>query len=221
MGSSDIWVSKRATVSDDWGEPQVVREVNGPTKDSTPRISADGLTLWISSDRDGCVGALDIWRSTRATREDAWSVPVCVTELNSATADSSAAANASLLTLVLTTERPDAVDSDLYWTKRDGLTAPWPTPMLIPNVNTDEDEGGSQLVEGDLKLYFSSSGRSESSDLYVASRSTTEEDFNQIEPISELNTDAEETSPWISEDGRYIVFSSNRHGMLDLYEAFR
>ena len=32
---------------------------------------------------------------------------------------------------------------------------------------------------------------------------------------------AAETGPWLSEDGHYIIFSSNRSGYRNLYEATR
>ena len=52
-GDYDVWVAKRETVDDPWGEP-----VNlGPTINSAygegARISPDGLTLNIDSDRPG------------------------------------------------------------------------------------------------------------------------------------------------------------------------
>ena len=188
VGSSDIWVSKRASTADPWGAPELVAELSTIQKDSTPKVSSNGLVLWFSSERDGCVGALDIWVSTRATRTDPWATPTCVSELNSPEADSGAAADASMLTLVLTSKRTGSSNADLYWTTHDSIADPWAVPMLIPGPNTAEDDEDGQLIQGGLKLYFASSGRAESTDLYVATRSSPSEDFGAVEPLTELNS---------------------------------
>ena len=42
-----------------------------------------------------------------------------------------------------------------------------------------------------------------------------------VSPIAELNTPAAESDPALSPDFRYIVFSSDRSGTMQLYEASR
>jgi len=46
--------------------PTVVTEIVGPTNDSDPVLSADGLTLYWGSDRPGGLGDVDIWQAQRA-----------------------------------------------------------------------------------------------------------------------------------------------------------
>ena len=43
--------------------------------ETSPAVSADGLTLWFASDRAGGEGDLDIWVASRATRSAKWSEP--------------------------------------------------------------------------------------------------------------------------------------------------
>lgn len=224
--ATDIWVSRRASPSEPWPAPERVEELCSPHKDSTPKVSADGLTLWLSSDRPGCVGMLDIWVSTRPTRADRWSPPRCVRELSSPWADSTAAADPSLLNLVFTSERPGSQNSDLYWSTRATPTEPWSAPVLLPGVNSYEDDEDGQLVANGSKLYFSSSGygtagTSTSADLFVASRASTNEPFGAVTPLTELNSDKIDTDPWVSQDERYIVFTSSRGTSMTLYEAWR
>jgi len=65
FGSSDMWVSRRATVHDDWGTPVNLGPiVNGPYADVMPRLSSDGRTLYFGSrDRPESYGRWDIWQS--------------------------------------------------------------------------------------------------------------------------------------------------------------
>jgi hypothetical protein len=50
--------------------------VNSGFTDEHPAISKDGLRLYISSDRPGGSGDLDIWVSRRAGLEDPWEAPI-------------------------------------------------------------------------------------------------------------------------------------------------
>jgi hypothetical protein len=45
--------------------------------------------------------------------------------------------------------------------------------------------------------------------------------FANLAPISELNSPATDWDPWISEDGRDIVFGSDRDGTHEIYKATR
>ena len=78
-GDDDLWVTTRATVSDPWGPPvNLGSTVNCPTWDYDPSISADGLSLYFTSNRPGSYGFVDIWVTTRVTTEDDWSEPVAI-----------------------------------------------------------------------------------------------------------------------------------------------
>jgi hypothetical protein len=53
-GGSDMWMARRATLSDSWEAPvRLGPNVNGPGGDYTPRISPDGRALYFWSDRGG------------------------------------------------------------------------------------------------------------------------------------------------------------------------
>jgi len=76
-GEWDIYVARRSTLSDPWGEPANL----GPTAnsiglDAGPNISVDGLTLFLSSARSGGFGGADIWMTTRKTQKAEWELPV-------------------------------------------------------------------------------------------------------------------------------------------------
>ncbi|MHC4537158.1 MAG: M56 family metallopeptidase [Planctomycetota bacterium] len=76
FGSYDIWMTRRLTVSDPWGEPvNLGPTVNSQSGDSRPSISRDGLALFFGSVRPG-PGYRNIYVSTRTTTDGIWGTPV-------------------------------------------------------------------------------------------------------------------------------------------------
>ncbi|MCP4228905.1 MAG: hypothetical protein GY771_01985, partial [bacterium] len=63
LGGSDIWVTRRATVSDPWGTPvNLGPTVNSSADDLSQSISVDGLMLYFTSRRPDGYGNYDIWQ---------------------------------------------------------------------------------------------------------------------------------------------------------------
>lgn len=223
-GDGDIWVSTRANPSDPWGPPSFVPELSSDYDDETPEISADGLTLFLSSRRPGADGESNFWMATRADRGTPWSDPVPVPELNSPEREGAPALAASGLRLVFHSNRDDPQgEFDLFETSRASVSDPWATPEPIVELNTDALDATPYLSANGLQIWYASR-RSESmggTDLFTASRSSLAEPFAEPEQVSELNTSDHSEDPWISQDCRYIVFADNRTGDYELYEAWR
>ena len=63
-GGDDIWVARRASLSDPWGQAvNPGATVNTSADDTSPYISPDGSTLYFCSDRPGGHGGFDIWQA--------------------------------------------------------------------------------------------------------------------------------------------------------------
>jgi hypothetical protein len=75
LGDFDIYVSK---LGEDgvFGPGVLVRELSSPFRDTRTAVRRDGLEIFVTSNRPGSIGTLDIWVSTRRSTEDPWSVPV-------------------------------------------------------------------------------------------------------------------------------------------------
>ncbi len=72
-GANDLWVSRRATRNDPWGDPvNLGPAVNGPSYQQAPCLSSDGLLLFFHSDRPGGYGSVDLWMTRRASRSAPW-----------------------------------------------------------------------------------------------------------------------------------------------------
>jgi len=64
-GEMDIWLSKSASVGEPWSNAVNLGSiVNSSADDDTPCISADGSTLYFSSNRSGGYGGYDIWQAS-------------------------------------------------------------------------------------------------------------------------------------------------------------
>ena len=63
FGESDLWMTRRRSISDDWSAPENLGPmVNSSRKDTMPLISGDGSVLYFTSDRGGGSGGIDLWQ---------------------------------------------------------------------------------------------------------------------------------------------------------------
>lgn len=69
-----IMVSKRT--GDNWGDPEDTKILPDSLVAAHPAVSADGLTLYFVSDKEGGFGSKDIYMVTRSGEGEAWSEPV-------------------------------------------------------------------------------------------------------------------------------------------------
>ncbi len=217
----DVYVSKRTSVTEEWGPPEAVVEINAASPaiaDLCPQISSNGLTLWFASDRV-TLDSHDIYVSTRATTSSPWSAPEAVPELNTAQRDLPISVTASGLTLVVLSDRPGGPgDLDLYLATRPNEASTWTSISAATELNTSEEEAGDLTDDG--SRFYLMTLRNGNFDLVVAERGQNGM-FETTFAIDELNTESSERHAWVSADERYMVFSSDRSGNSELYETSR
>jgi hypothetical protein len=89
------------------------------------------------------------------------------------------------------------------------------TPAPVPNVNNVQADGNPSISTDGRELFFGSNrpGGNGNSDIWVAMRETTEDDWG--EPVnlgSNVNSPYEERYPNVSANGLSLYFTSSRHG---------
>jgi Tol biopolymer transport system component len=71
----DIYVSA-GQADETFGSSALVQELSTTFVDRQPAIRRDGLEIFLTSNRPGGLGFLDLWVATRASTSDPWSTPV-------------------------------------------------------------------------------------------------------------------------------------------------
>ena len=217
-GNKEIWRSERPDKTSEWGPPELVSELATEGGEENPTVSNDGRDIWFFTDRDRVRGSL--WHSQRAARGDAWSDPEPVPELTtgSRSSDVSVAVDPSRTLFILNSKLTGNQPYQLYEIDRDGPDGDFSEPRLLENVVSDSDEFDPDLRHGERWLMFEShrSGRGQ---IHLSTRSSVEEPFPESMPLEALRSDYEDGAPALSEDLDYVMFSSDRSGNIDIYEA--
>jgi Tol biopolymer transport system component len=221
-GQSDIWVARRTFPTDPWGSGALLPELSSPQNDEDPEVSADGLNLFLSSDRGG--DGKHVYVARRRTRDTPWEQPVRVDGLGSATLDVAPAVNRAQLYLVFASQRNAAPDLHLYAATRPDASAAWQLAGELTALNSTARDTDPALFEEGRSLIFASrrTAPGGKTDLFHTARPDVSAPFaSRVDPLGDLNTVASEEDPWVSQDGRHILFVSDRDGRNRIYEARR
>lgn len=109
-----IYVSIRASLTDDFSAPSVVPVINqAGSYDADPALSPDGRLIVFSSTRPG-VGDSNLWYATRATAMGNFGPPVQIPSVNSASSDGDPVLSDDGCTLYFASKRAGNNDYDIY-----------------------------------------------------------------------------------------------------------
>jgi Tol biopolymer transport system component len=220
-GQNDIWVSRRTSATDPWGPSTLVAELSSAQNDEDPEVSVDGLVMYFTSDRGG--DGRRVYSSQRRTRDIPWETPVRVSDLGSSTLDQAPALDRAQLYLVFSSERGAATVPHLFSTARQPGAA-WQNPTAISALTSAFEDTDPALFADGRAMLFASRRLTQggTSDLFQAARSDASLPFaSSLAPVTELDTDASEEDPWVSQNGRHVLFVSDRSGRKRIYEAWR
>ena len=187
----------------------------GSINDS-PAVSYDGNSI-VYTERRGIVNVLYYSRRERGK----WQSPVEITnELNAGEDCSSCALNYDGTELFL--YKTDNYDGAIYSsTYKDGYWTP--IKKLNRNINTKFYESHAAISADGKRLYFTSNrdGGYGNLDIYVSEKDGTGDWGPAVNLGPTINTPFNEDTPFITEDGNYLYFSSEGHSSMGGYDNFR
>ncbi|MBN2271003.1 MAG: protein kinase [Sedimentisphaerales bacterium] len=231
-GSSDIWIARRAKMSDPWGEPENLGPtVNTQTGETPTSISSDGLELYLMDfpvNRPGGNGPVDIWVSKRATRNDPWGPAVNLgPPVNNSASDGDADISPDGLALYFNCDGPGTIGfNDLMVATRASKQGSWGTPVnLGSTVNSSTADSQPYILADNLALLFTSNrpGGFGGDDIYITRRSSIDQPWSKPMNLgSAVNSPMLDWHPCLSPDGSMLIFQSDRQGGLgefDLWQA--
>ena len=155
LGRCDIYVSQKR--GDDWSKPfDLSAPVNSPGWESQPSISADGKTLYFTSNRKGGFGGYDIWKSTLTAK--GWGEPENLgPTVNTPFDEQSPFIHPDDSTLYFCSNGwPGMGNKDLF-ISRLGIDGKWQKPQNLGYpINTSGDENGLSTTANGSYAYFAS-----------------------------------------------------------------
>ncbi|MBW4889511.1 OmpA family protein [Mucilaginibacter sp. HMF5004] len=155
LGSCDIYVAKKN--GDSWDTPfNLNTPVNSNAWESQPSISADGQTLYFSSNRKGGYGGYDIWKSTLTDK--GWGTPENLgPNVNTPFDEQSPFIHPDDNTLYFSSDGwPGFGNMDLFISRR-GTDGAWQKPLNLGYpINTSADDSGLSLNANGNFAFFAS-----------------------------------------------------------------
>jgi len=231
-GATDIWMARRATASDPWGEPvNLGPRVNTKASETPTCISSDGLELYFIDwpepyRRPGGYGNSDIWVSRRASKSDPWEEPVNLgPPVSTSDDEGDAITSANGLTLYFCRDARGGALHDLFVTTRATKQGRWGPPVnLGPTVNSSGIDSEPCILADNLVLLFMSDrpGGFGGSDIYITRRSAIDQPWSK--PLNlgpTVNSPMEDWHPCVSPDGSTLIFQSDRPGGLGDFDLWQ
>ena len=159
-GDQDIYVSRRASLTDEWGVPErVPPPISSAFFDITPTISLDGLDLYFGSSRPGPFSPPlpDLWASHRVSVNDPWEEPVNLGPgVNTFLFEGSIDISPDQRTTFFAGVTPAFV-FDIYMATRGSADEPFGARVkLPPPINSDGHDYGPVLTPDGHTMFFTS-----------------------------------------------------------------
>lgn len=230
MGSIDIWVAQRASISAAWGTPQNVTIVNSASNQNFPSLSPDGKTLFFSCSCPDAIGATDIYMATRTNPTDdlGWSAPVNLGpvvntsdgEVGPAYFEDPATGSAILY---FTSDRGSGSGGEDFWQSTRNANGTFNAPTNVGALNSASLDRGLSVRRDGLVVFFGSEreGGLGGRDTWSSTRASVSAPWNPPVNVTGVNSPTADQMPSLSQDGSTLYFSSSRDGNPDIYTATR
>ncbi len=187
-------------------------EVNSTAVDVLPQISADGKTLYfVRHNHSDNMGEGDIWVSKRLG-EDRWSTAVNLgAPINNRQENQVIGISKNGRQLYLKMGREQTANNNIFVTERNGRS--WSRPKRL-NTNLPTDLPLRHIfISGNGKTIIVAIKTTDAGfDLQVTNQRTNGKWSELTSLGTTINTSDDETSAYLSVDGKTLYFSSNGHG---------
>jgi Tol biopolymer transport system component len=198
-------------------------------KEENPTLTADGLEVYFTSNREGGTGSDDVWMARRSRTQDAFGAPVEVASVNTEKSESSPAISPDGKLLWIGVEREGGVGGrDIWRFERQSsgsatTAATFGDVTLEPNVNTTDDDIPRPLGNGLRTMPLASRIDMGIYQTYFATRSDATGSFGTPALVQELVVDERKlTDAFLTDDGLTLYFvraTNDDNG--DIYVAHR
>ena len=219
---ADIWVTKRDSVDDPWGPPELVVELSSAETEGNQTVSPDGLTMWLQSDR--LMGVSQIFIATRPDRDSPWSMPVTATDINFQGVLDVGGVTADRLALLGHIQVTGA-NSELVLLQRGSTGQAWGAAVPIDELNTPDKEDEAWLHPDGTVAYFGSNRLPSlgGKDLWYSTRGSTDDPWGPAVHDEALSSDVSDTDPTLTPDLRYVLFARHvgPNGEREIFSASR
>ena len=208
---ADVFTATRAGPGALFGSPQLADAlgVNSPQDDTKVQLLDGGLTLLLSSARDGGEGGFDIWLGARADADAPFQELVNAgPSINAPDNEIDPHASADGLRLYFAGEYNGELT--IYSSSRPDARSEFSPRALLPNIETGNFRSTHPIVSDDERVLIYTSARDGSDDLWLAHRDSVDDDFGPSAPLPVVNTEAFEGEAALSPDGCELIFASDR-----------
>jgi Tol biopolymer transport system component len=211
---TDASLGPRCNPSQPFLNPTAVPNVNSPSDDRTPRLSADELEMFFASNRSG---NFDLYVARRASREAEFGTPEPIGELNTMGFEYAPFLASDNLTLYY---HPGP---EIFVARRPSRTEPFSASAPVAGINGPQDESDPYIMQNDQLMYFTSNRNNVSYDIYRSTRDISGT-FSTPTPVTEINKDTSvEGSPVVAADGLTIYWATDMGvaGVAEIWVATR
>jgi Tol biopolymer transport system component len=235
FGIQDIYVSRRTSVDDPWGQPQNLGgTINTSSNEASPTLSTDGHLLYFHSNRPGGFGGTDLYVSRRRDKRDdlGWQSPENLGgEINSPGNERGLTMfednETETSTVYFDSDRsggPGGVDIYASTLNADGVFGP---AVLVPELSSSSNDLLPGIRRDGLEIFLDSDrpGTFGLRDLWVSTRASTSDPWSvpvNLGPV--MNSAALDGRAVLSFKCTSLYFNSGRPGGLgdlDIYVSTR
>lgn len=220
-GGFDLYQATRSSTSEPFGNVMPVQGINTTGDERTPRMSANGLSMYAMIAASTFPG-LHIALATRPNVTVAFSAMRTVANVNNATNSADPYVLPSGNAMYLASDL--AGNPGLYRSVK--VNGAFSTPTLVPGVNLDTPaiENNPVVTPDELTLFFGSTrpGGTGDFDIYEARRAHAADGFGAPIELKGLDTAGGDMPNWISPDGCSLYFTRQAANVgYQLYMASR